>query len=111
MDIDTFVKGCMRMKGPATSIDMLSMGYEVTLIHRQNRRLSECIRPPRTSFGRVFQGFGRLWGGVEERVRERERETARLADDVENVPQVWRRRLMKSVIGNGKFTHCLRHWH
>lgn len=74
MDIDTFVKGCMRMKGPATSIDMLSMGYEVTLIHRQNRRLSECIRPPRTSFGRVFQGFGRLWGGVEERVRERERE-------------------------------------
>ena len=26
VDIDTFVKGCMRMKGPATSIDMLSMG-------------------------------------------------------------------------------------
>lgn len=43
VDIDTFVKGCMRMKGPATSIDMLSMGYEVTLIHRQNRRLEETI--------------------------------------------------------------------
>ena len=26
VEIDTFVKGCMRMKGPATSIDMLSMG-------------------------------------------------------------------------------------
>eukprot|EP00435_Cladocopium_sp_Y103_P060812 s1402_g22.t1 len=43
VDIDTFVKGCMRMKGPATSIDMLSMGYEVTLIHRQNRRVEKAI--------------------------------------------------------------------
>ena len=43
VDIDTFVKGCMRMKGPATSIDMLSMGYEVTLIHRQNRRVEAQI--------------------------------------------------------------------
>ena len=30
VDIDTFVKGCMRMKGPATSIDMLSMGSLVS---------------------------------------------------------------------------------
>lgn len=43
VDIDTFVKGCMRMKGPATSIDMLSMGYEVTLIHRQNRRFEKAL--------------------------------------------------------------------
>jgi len=39
VDIDTFVKGCMRMKGPATSIDMLSMAYEVTLMHRQSHRM------------------------------------------------------------------------
>ena len=63
----------------------------------------------------VRPGVSRFWStlgrGGGARARERERETARLADDVENVPQVWRRRLMKSVIGNGKFTHCLRHWH
>ncbi|CAE7473463.1 SCN8A [Symbiodinium natans] len=43
IDIDTFVKGCMRMKGPATSIDMLSMAYEVTLMHRQNNRIERTL--------------------------------------------------------------------
>jgi len=37
VDIDTFVEGCMRMKGSATSIDMQSLVYETKLIHHEQR--------------------------------------------------------------------------
>lgn len=48
IDIETFVKGCMRMKGPATSIDMLSMAYEVTLMHRQSNRIERSLAEVQT---------------------------------------------------------------
>jgi len=48
IDIETFVKGCMRMKGPATSIDMLSMAYEVTLMHRQSSRIERSLAEVQT---------------------------------------------------------------
>jgi len=35
VDMDTFVHGCLRMKGNATSIDMQSLAYETKIIHEK----------------------------------------------------------------------------
>mmetsp|Transcript_113252 Transcript_113252/g.293125 ORF Transcript_113252/g.293125 Transcript_113252/m.293125 type:complete len:784 (-) Transcript_113252:100-2451(-) len=41
VDIKTFVDGCMRLKGPATSIDLQSVAFETRVIHRCLRRLRQ----------------------------------------------------------------------
>jgi len=44
VDIDTFVMGCLRLKGSATSIDMQSLVYETKLIHQgQDLFYKACI--------------------------------------------------------------------
>merc|ERR1719291_1551608 len=35
VDIDVFVKGCMRMKGAASSIDLQTLAYEIRLIRKE----------------------------------------------------------------------------
>lgn len=41
VDIESFVEGCMRLKGNATSIDMQSVAFEVKLIHSNQRTFNE----------------------------------------------------------------------
>ena len=60
VDIDTFVTGCMRMKGPATSIDMLSMAYEITLMHRQSNRIEKKLM----SLAQMQKKFDRFVGDM-----------------------------------------------
>jgi hypothetical protein len=45
LDLNTFIWGCMRLKGMATSIDLHSLDFEVRLMHRnQQEILNECLR-------------------------------------------------------------------
>merc|ERR1719253_2227946 len=41
--IDTFVQGCMRMKGEATSIDMQALIYQVSTISKRQTLFQESL--------------------------------------------------------------------
>jgi len=43
VDIDIFVRGCMRMKGSATSIDMQTLAYEVRQIRKEQEKFGELV--------------------------------------------------------------------
>eukprot|EP00930_Biecheleria_cincta_P098960 TRINITY_DN90611_c0_g1_i1.p1 TRINITY_DN90611_c0_g1~~TRINITY_DN90611_c0_g1_i1.p1 ORF type:complete len:725 (+),score=131.36 TRINITY_DN90611_c0_g1_i1:315-2177(+) len=43
VDIDVFVRGCMRMKGGATGIDMQAMAYELKLIRQSQADLADYL--------------------------------------------------------------------
>jgi len=43
LEIDAFVTGCMRMKGFATSIDLMALSYEISLIHRNQKSIEELL--------------------------------------------------------------------
>merc|ERR1711997_822098 len=43
VDIDNFVNGCMRLKGPATSIDIQALLYHSNFMHKVERRQHQDI--------------------------------------------------------------------
>jgi len=67
VDIDTFVGGCMKMKGLALNIDLLSLHYEIRGMNQAQKRTSEQsmreIHKVSATLSQMLAGHYEAWAG------------------------------------------------